>query len=151
MLVCYFPACRSLMRRAGWKCLTSSLIPCYFRGVATNRISASVKPKRGMHPNSLKNLIPFAPGTNGYNPGTMSLKERLRHRLAFPLDKIPPPVLVADQLAQSMIEGALLREPTPLIQVCERVDGKVPQPVSGSLELLHNITFIIGKGYEKTE
>ena len=88
--------------------------------------------RRGQNPNSLKNLNPFPPGTNGYNPGTMSLRERIQHRLQLPVGDKPAPLTQADELAQSMIDGAILREPTPLTQVCDRVDGKVTIPISGA-------------------
>ena len=84
----------------------------------------SGKYKWGHHPNSLKNLIPTM-GYHGQNNGQngYSLTSELKHALANKE--------LRQQLIQSMIAGAILREVTPFKELWDRVEGKVPgdQPV----------------------
>lgn len=116
------------------------------------KIAVSPKPKRKMHPNSLKNLKPpFPPGTNGYNPGRLSLTERLRHLLAKADEGLAENATLADKLVQSTIEGALKREAAPFKEVWERVDGKVPQDVALSGGITINLVSKIPRPEAKVD
>ena len=79
-----------------------------------------------MHPNSLAAIIPYQypKGVNGHQGG-YSLKECLQHKMDKPLTKPPDDAPVRELLVYSTIEGAILREPTPLKEVWDRVDGKL--------------------------
>ncbi len=77
-----------------------------------------VKYKRGQNPISQKNLKPFPPGVNGNpHPGhslTLALKDALH--------KSPE---LRKQLIESLIKGAILREPTPFRELWDRHEGKL--------------------------
>lgn len=81
--------------------------------------------KRGLHPNSLKNLKPGDNGLN-HNLDGYSLKSALKHSLNEPLKKPDKDAPARDLVVYSTIEGAILREPTPFKEVWDRVEGKVP-------------------------
>ncbi len=100
------------------------------------------KDGRIMHPNSLANLPPtqWQKGVSGNSGGNgYSLLSELKHALNKQK---------REDFVNSTIEGAILREPTPFKELWERIEGKVPQPLTGKLELTHDIAFIIGKGYQ---
>ena len=89
--------------------------------MVTEETSVKVtKYPHGQHPNSRKNLVPYPKGVSG-NAGsgngyslTAALKTKLR--------KEPN---LREQIVNSTIQGAILREPTPFREVWDRVDGKV--------------------------
>lgn len=75
-------------------------------------------PNHTMHPNSLKNLIPYKPGQNGNPKPGNSLTAQLKNAL------VDNPEL-AKQFIASTIQGAIKREPTPFRELWDRVDGKL--------------------------
>lgn len=92
-----------------------------------------VKYRRGENPNSRKNLIPFKPGQNGDTSGNgVSLTQELKIRLR------KSPELRA-QIIDAIINGAILREPTPFKELWDRHDGKLTDKVA----LLGDITIRI--------
>lgn len=116
--------------------------------------SAQVRYPPGRHPNSLKNLKPFPPGTNGYtihqNKG-MSLTARLRHLLDEEEADLASKVTRAQRLAYSTIEGAILREPVPFREVWDRVEGKVAdRHEMNIIEKVMNIVFVLPSGTKVT-
>ena len=109
-----------------------------------------LKKKRVMHPNSLANLRPasWKPGESGNKQG-YSLKSRLDDAMGKPLIKPSENASAGEVLVYSTLEGAILREPTPLREVWDRTEGKVPEKHA----ILQDVTirFIVGQGYEKVE
>lgn len=108
----------------------------------TNEIT---RPKKQIHPNSLANLKPYKPGTNGHGR-VYPLKERLAHALDHPLRVPDLDAPAGEQIVYSTLQGAMLREPAPFHEVWDRVEGKIsdqlpPQNI--------NIVFVIGKGYQE--
>jgi len=122
--------------------------------MANNSSSVPIEPKptkgrKRIHPNSLANLaigraVLAEKAKNGLlynqNPDGYSLAAALKTRLR----RSPE---LREQIIDSTIQGTLEREPTPFKELWDRVDGKLAQPISGSVELNHNIVFRIGKGY----
>ena len=107
-------------------------------GKQTNKLGD----KRGLHLNSLKNLkeAGWNAGQSG-NPDGYSLTKALK--IALRNDPVR-----FKQLIEATIDGAIALDPAPFHEVWDRHEGKVPQPVSGSLEITHNISFVVGKGYK---
>lgn len=85
------------------------------------------KYKRGMHPNSRKNLLGprWQKGQSGNHNG-YSLTAALKDALRKPLKKSESGSSAADELIYSTIEGAINLEPAPFHEVWDRVEGKVP-------------------------
>ncbi len=83
----------------------------------------SVKYEHGRHPNSLANLKPFPPGTNGNPRPGYSLTSRLKDSLNKPLRKPTDDAPVGDHIVYETIRGALEHEVTPLREVWDRNDG----------------------------
>ena len=107
-----------------------------------------LKTRRGMHPNSLKNLEKrksWKPGQQGRHKG-MTITQRQQQMMseACPFDG------KGRTWGEALAEGGLrqaLNTPVALSNLQDRHEGKVTQPVSG--ELNHNVSFVIGKGYIK--
>ena len=64
----------------------------------------------------------------------------------------------ADAIVQNLIDMAKEKDSaslratlTAIREAFDRIDGKMPLPLSGSLRLEHDITFKVGKGYEGIE
>jgi len=96
-----------------------------------------------VNPKSLKNLKQFKDGdapTHVKLDGEVSLTAALkRYYRAHPTE--------IDALAASVAKNA--HESSAYArEVWDRLDGKLSQPVSGSLELHHDVRFVVGKGYQ---
>lgn len=109
--------------------------------------------KRKMHPNSLKNLRPFPPGTNGNrNPGyslTQALKDALRQ--GGMTQKPPADAPAWRHIVYSTLQGAYKREPTPFREVWDRLEGKVPEQHQVDVtERRATFLFILPDGREMT-
>ena len=89
------------------------------------------KTKRKGHPqtnpNSLKNLKPFPPGTNGNPHPGYSLALRLKDAMRKPLVEPAPDATAGELIVYATLKGALECEPSSahLREVWDRVDGKV--------------------------
>lgn len=121
--------------------MTQSLKPKNRRG---GRLGVSHR-THNMQPNSLKNLIPLTKGHNNHgNHEGYSLRAELKHALVKEKRLL---------IVNSTIEGAILREPTPFKELWDRVDGRMPQPVSGEVDVTHTINIIVSseKARELTE
>ena len=84
--------------------------------MATVSESSPIKRGRGHHPNSRRNLIRGYHGQDNSGNGGYSLTVALKAALR----KSPE---ICQQIVNSTIEGAILREPTPFREVWDRVDG----------------------------
>ena len=89
--------------------------------------------KRGLHPNSLKNL---QPGKGRPKKG-LSITNLIREMLDQQADYISPGAPPSDKTWRQMIARAMLIESSkgnvPMVrELLERLEGKVTQPISGS-------------------
>jgi hypothetical protein len=102
----------------------------------------------GKHPNSLKNLQKWAKGQSG-NP-----KGRAPNELCFTaiakkmLPEICPYDAKGRTWAEYLVERWLaqsVKNPAYFHELIERLEGKVVQPIEGTIKT--DVTFTIGKGY----
>ena len=84
------------------------------------------KYKRGMSPNSRKNLLGprWKKGESG-NPQGTSLSADLKRALNKPLRQPSEDAPAREMLIYSTLKGAIKREPTPFKEVWDRTEGKV--------------------------
>ncbi len=100
---------------------------------------------------SLANLKPFKVGDGrkrGQSPGR---KESITGAARLLTDKPcpqKPGLTYKEAVALSLWENAIAGEIGSVKELLDRLEGKLAQPVSGSLELNHNISFTVGKGYQ---
>ena len=116
----------------------------------TNAISAS-RPEKyplGKHPNSLANLKPYKPGTNGHGR-VYPLKERLAHALDKPLTAPKENAPAGDHVVYATLKGAIDLVPVAVRETWDRVEGKVPDKTLPAPNI--NILFVIGKGYSDAQ
>ena len=111
-------------------------------------ISKPVRKKRVMHPNSLANLKPYAPGTNGHQGG-YSLLARLKHTMEKPLVKPSDKAPVGEHIVYETLQGALAHEPTPFKEVWDRLEGKLTQDVALSGGITINLVSKIPRPDDK--
>lgn len=103
--------------------------------------------RRGMHPNSRKNLIPFEKGVSG-NPKGQSITARQSEKY----DEVCPFDTQARTWRESLAEGGMrqaLTTPAALSNLQDRQEGKVPEKHAIIQDT--TIRFVIGQGYEKIE
>ncbi len=94
--------------------------------------------KRGMHPNSLKNLEKcrahqksWKPGQSG-NPAGLSLKRHVSDILREPLRNVDAKQAKAiELLALAIVRDAIEGSKEDRREIWERLEGKVTQPVGG--------------------
>ena len=89
--------------------------------------------RRGLHPNSLKNLRPvkWQKGESG-NPQGTSLKARLMRRLEKPLEKPNADDPAGELFIYSELIDAITRhDKDARKEIWERAEGKVAQPIGG--------------------
>jgi len=108
--------------------------------------------RRGMHPNSRKNLKPgFHKGKSGNAGGRPNpLTSLIREMIDQDADYIAYGALPTDKTWKQLIARAILRKASDgdvsmVNTLLDRLEGKVVQPVQA--EVKGNVTFIIGKGY----
>lgn len=77
-----------------------------------------------MNPNSLANLKPYLPGTNGHGR-VYPLKERLRHALDHPLVVPKADAPAGDHLVYATLKGAIDLVPPAFHEAWDRTEGKV--------------------------
>lgn len=84
-------------------------------------------PKPGFMPppQSLANLRPYLPGTNGHGR-VYPLKERLQHALDKPLKAPSPDAPHGDVIVYNTLKGAAELVPVAFHETWDRVEGKVP-------------------------
>jgi len=103
--------------------------------------------RRGLHPNSLKNLEHrkcWKPGESG-NPQGQSITARQKQMMpeVCPFDVKGRPWL--DALAEGGMRLALLQA-AAMANLQDRHEGKVTQPIEAAIK--GDVRFIIGKGYD---
>ena len=110
--------------------------------MTTNAISAS-RPEKyplGKHPNSLANLKPYKPGTNGHGR-VYPLKERLAHALDKPLTAPKENAPAGDHVVYATLKGAIDLVPVGVRETWDRVEGKVPDKTAIIGDILIEVVF----------
>jgi len=108
-----------------------------------------IKYPRGHNPNSRKNLIVGDIGQDHSKSG-YSITSRVKDYLSKPLKPPPPDAPARDVLAYSILEGAILRESTPLKETLDRVDGKIPDAVNTTNIDNRTVNIIVSSEKAKT-
>ena len=98
-------------------------------------ITNKARAKRGMHPNSLKNLRPFGPGNNANPAGRPTKDVSLTSLLKKYLEEVPA-IKVGDQvntktwrelITQAWLVGAYKGNTTLFIELLNRVEGRMKE------------------------
>ena len=108
------------------------------------------KHTQGKHPNSLANLKPMRKGDPSRNPKGrpkrgLCISEALRAILESKDQKDGK--LIADKVAQVIVDEALKGDARMIEILLDRVEGKVTQAIDAQVDT--SVRWIIGKGYDE--
>lgn len=120
----------------------------------TTKTVSIPKTRRGhpqTNPNSLANLIPYKPGTNGHGR-VYPLKLRLQHALDHPLVAPKDDAPAGDHIVYATLKGAKDLVPVAFRETWDRVEGKVlgDQPQGNPDNRSVTFVFVLPNGNKVT-
>ena len=98
------------------------------------------KDGRVMSPNSLANLKPYLPGTNGHGR-VYSLANRLKHALDHPLTEPKVDAPVGEHIVYATLKGAIDLVPVAFRETWDRTEGKVLDKTAVVGDILIEVVF----------